>query len=249
MCTKSLQVQAALRVVKDGHSCVLCSRRPLQEKHFDIPVRWFNLYKKNKCLFDFYHESITNRLKLLKGERDGGSIPPFYLERIAIEKEKGRLICWVGEVNYNDKNSMNEDCDGNKISICYNEKSYMFDKVILATGITPDITANSFMKKVVEGFPIDIHGGFPNLTEDDLRWCEGSNIFVTGAMSALQVGPDAGNLMGMRRAATAILNALGCRHWLRDTVLANSYDLLMIDSDESDSEDDHDCDLCLPLSD
>ena len=186
----------------------------------------------------------------MKGERDGGSIPPLYLERVAAEKKKGRLTCWVGEVDYNDEDA-NKACDGKRISITYNEKSYEFDKVILATGIKPDITANPFLKNVVESFPIEIHGGFPDLTKDDLRWCEGSNIFVSGAMSALQVGPDAGNLMGMRRAATAILNALGCRHWLRDTVLANSYDLLMIDSDEdeSDSEDDQDCDLCEPLSD
>jgi len=244
-------VQAALRVVNDGHKCILCSRRPLQEKHFDIPVKWFNLYKKNKCLFDFYHDTIENRLKLLKEERDGGSIPPLYLERIALEKNRGSLACWVGDVQYNVRGKDSSACDRNKIDISFNEKSYLFDKVILATGVAPDCTASPFIKKVLESFPIPVLGGFPDLTKDDLRWSEGSNIFVAGAMSALQVGPDAGNLMGMRRAATAILNAFGCRNWLRDTVLANSYDLLMIDTDEEDTdcEDDEECDLCLPISD
>ena len=229
-------VQTALRIVDNGHTCVLCSRRPLQEKHFDIPIEWFDRRTTNKCLSKFYHDTIENRLRQLKEARNGGSIPEMYLERI--EKRKNRLECWVGDVEYdNDWRSLSDD----KIDIQFEGKTFSFDKVILATGISPDCTMNHFFKKVLERFPNTVHGGFPNLTQD-LRWSANSNIFVAGGMAALQVGPDAGNLMGMRRAARAISGALDCRKWLRKTVLANSF--ATFDSDTESETDSSECSSC-----
>ena len=66
---------------------------------------------------------------------------------------------------------------------------------------------------------------------------------MIGAMSALQVGPDAGNLMGMRRAAYVISDKLNVRRWLRRTILANQYDAFMFDSD-SDSETEDESSSC-----
>jgi glycine/D-amino acid oxidase-like deaminating enzyme len=48
-------VQAALRVVEDGHYCVLCSRREIQSKHFDLPLKWFDQRSTNKCMFSFHN--------------------------------------------------------------------------------------------------------------------------------------------------------------------------------------------------
>lgn len=105
-------VQAALRIVDNGHTCILCSRRPLQEKHFDIPVEWFDRRTTNKCLSKFYHDTIENRLHQLKEARNGGSIPEMYLQRI--EENKNKLECWVGDVEYDkERNSMTN----NKIDI------------------------------------------------------------------------------------------------------------------------------------
>ena len=227
--------QAALRVIEDGNRCVLCSRRPLHEKHFDVPVEWFDRRRTAKCLSKFYQETIDERLRQLKEIRNGGSIPGMYMKRIQEHIGK-RLKCWVGEVEYtctDDDTAENRNED--KISIRFENETVLFDRVILATGVAPDCTASPFVKRILEHFPITVHGGFPNVSHD-LRWSEDNEIFVIGAMAALQVGPDAGNLMGMRRAAYTISDKLNVRRWLRRTILANQYDAFMFSDSESDSD-------------
>ena len=238
--------QTALRIVEEGNTCVLCSRRPLHEKHFDVPVEWFDKRKTAECLSKFYQETIESRLQQLKEVRNGGSIPPMYMERLRNFEGKG-LTYWVGEVEHafreNEIETGQSDND-EKIPILFQEKTVLFDRIILATGVQPDCTANPFYKSVLEEFPITVHGGFPDVTQD-LRWSEDSEIFVIGAMSALQVGPDAGNLMGMRRAAYVISDKLNVRQWLRRTILANQYDAFMFsDSDDSDSDTDDEISCC-----
>ena len=72
----------------------------------------------------------------------------------------------------------------------------------------------------------------------DLRWKEGLDLFVVGALAALNGGPDAGNIMGMRRAAQFVANSLDCHSWLRETALVNPFEAFMDDDDSSDSDDD-----------
>ena len=237
--------QAALRIVEEGNTCVLCSRRPLHEKHFDVPVEWFDKRKTAECLSKFYQETIEDRLQQLKEVRNGGSIPPMYMNRL--RKFEGKaLTYWVGEVKHacceKEINSGDHKDSDEKIPISFQDKTVLFDRIILATGVQPDCTANPFYEKILEKFPITVHGGFPDVNQD-LRWSEDNEIFVIGAMSALQVGPDAGNLMGMRRAAYVISDKLNVRRWLRRTILANQYDAFMFsDSDsESETEDESSC--------
>ena len=67
--------------------------------------------------------------------------------------------------------------------------------------------------------------------------------FVVGALATLQVGPDAGNLTGARRAADVCAANLGCHDSLveKGSILTNIYDVFG-DSDSSDeSDDDDDC--------
>ena len=68
-------------------------------------------------------------------------------------------------------------------------------------------------------------------------------------MSALQVGPDAGNLMGMRRAAYVISDKLNVRQWLRRTILANQYDAFMFSDSDSESETEDETSCCESESD
>ena len=100
-------------------------------------------------------------------------------------------------------------------------------------------TANPVLGKVVQKWPVPVHGGLPLLTED-LQWNKKThpNLFVVGALAALQMGPDAGNLMGLRRAATVVANALECRCWLREKSLANPFEALFDDDSDTESESD-----------
>lgn len=57
-------------------------------------------------------------------------------------------------------------------------------------------------------------------------------------MAALQVGPVAGNLVGMRRAARVVATPLDCRSWLRERALVNLF--MALDASTSEEEDDSD---------
>ena len=60
------------------------------------------------------------------------------------------------------------------------------DCVILACGLEPDCLKNELVRKIHEKFPIDIVGGFPNISVD-LEWTK--NLFVVGSLASLNVGP------------------------------------------------------------
>ena len=73
----------------------------------------------------------------------------------------------------------------------------------------------------------------------DLEWTK--NLFVVGALASLNTGPDSGNIMGARRAASIVANALECKSWLRkeEGALANPFELFW-DEEDSSSEDESD---------
>jgi len=244
-------VQTALRVIKEHKDddidmqCILCSKRTLKEKHFDIPVEWFDRRHQTGLLSGFYHESVEDRLQQLKDIRDGGSVPKMYMKQL--KKYEKQMTYWVGQVEYDCQNDLaqehNEGDDNIKTTIRYQGDYHQFDRIILACGVTPDCASNPFVSNILKKWKLPIYEGFPDITED-LQWKESTNstkqnrtpsIFVSGAMAGLQVGPDAGNLMGMRRAATTIASALDCRSWLRATTLVNRFEAFGYSSDEESS--------------
>jgi len=233
-------VQVALRVLEDGHKCVLCSRRPLQEKHFDIPLEWFDRKTANKNLSNIYHDTVDNRLMQLREARDGGSVPPMYMK--LLQGHIHNLTFWIGELEY-----QNDSSEGS-VKICFQNSIHAFDRVILACGVSIDCNSHPLISKILSKWPIPVHHGYPFLTED-LQWDrKHPSLFVVGALAALQVGPDSGNLMGIRRAATVVANALDCRCWLREKALVNPFTALLFQDGTSDTESENesfcDCPSC-----
>jgi hypothetical protein len=224
-------VQAALKMVKLGKTCILCSRRPLVEKNFDIGFEWFDSRTTNKCMSDFYHEDKADRLAALKQARDGGSVPPMYMRQVRHAQLSSRLICVVGEGQYAYENPSDQS-----VVITIIGKEFCFDDVVLACGLEPNCLQNPVVKSVYDNWPIPIEGGFPSITED-LRWKQNLALYVVGSLGSLNTGPDAGNLMGIRRAAQLVANALECRCWLRESALVNPFEALLMGDDESLNSD------------
>jgi hypothetical protein len=225
-------VQAALKCEKLGMKTVLCSRRPLTERHFDLPLDWFDWRTSTKCMADFYHQALETRLKILRESRGGGSVPRMYMNDIKEAISSRNLEYIVGDP----KHINNEDNGPNLISfgnIVVND----FDVIVLACGIQVDCTRSELYKNLLRRWPLEVSGGYPNLS-DDLEWIPG--IFVVGGMGSLHIGPGAANLAGMRRAALIVANALDCREWLHEcNVLKNPYDVLRFyEETESESESD-----------
>jgi hypothetical protein len=229
---------------------ILVSKRPLVEKHFDINVEWFDLRKTNKCMADFYHNPMSERKKALRDARRGGSVPPIYMKQVRKAEEDGMLLRLVGDVECAHVDSDSSMSPGQKL-VCVHHlpdrelgkdvdcmSEYRVKGMIIACGVAPDCRKSGSLTSIIQSkWPTKIESGLPCVTQD-LRWKEGMDLFVVGAMGALNIGPDAGNLMGIRRAAQIMANALGCRSWLRESVLVNSFEALGWSSDEDSSEDD-----------
>lgn len=239
---------------------ILVSKRPLVEKHFDIDIKWFDLRKANKCVADFYHHTMNARVQALKEARRGGSVPPLYMKQILQAEQDGRLLCLVGDV----ESFTGEGSDMKTAHVLVDHRDwarkslygqplreppitvvseFRVKDIIVACGVRPDCeNPSSLTEKIQAKWPIRVEKGLPCVTQD-LRWEEGMDLFVVGSLAALSVGPDAGNLMGIRRAAQIVANALGSRTWLRESVLANPYEALAaLDWSDSDSGSDDDFD-------
>lgn len=98
--------------------------------------------------------------------------------------------------------------DGVEISV--NGSRLRFDCVVTACGHRPDCEKLSLIKDLLSYEPVELVGGFPELSQD-LQWGGFKQLFVIGALASLQVGPDAGNLMGLRRAAQIVAHAMNLR--------------------------------------
>lgn len=228
-------VQAAQYALRQGKDVTLCSRRPLVERHFDINTDWFDRRYSNKLIAEFYHQEDEKKLSMLRQARGGGSVPPIYMNDLLKWQEAKKLKKVVAEARFEQINE-----DGRvKISFndCKSEFTESFDCIILACGIKPNCLYNPLVKQIYEELPIKIEGGFPCVSQD-LEWTK--NLFVVGGLASMNTGPDSANIMGIRRAASIVANALECRCWLRDDskVLANSYEMLFDDDSSSDEEND-----------
>ena len=232
--------QLALKQTNGGSSAarkvVLCSRRAIVEKHLDIGLAWVDRRQAQKCQSDFYHQPLQDRLDTLKEARGGGSVPPNYVRQVETLEATGRLQRLVGIPNFlNMAECQDDENVSSPLVIEIGSTSHTFDGVIVACGVQPDCTKNPVFHRLLQTFDSSKQfNGFPTISED-LEWFP--NIFVVGGMAGLNLGPDAGNLMGARRGATLIANALDCRSWLREkgNIFANRYSLFAVDDDDDDS--------------
>jgi hypothetical protein len=150
---------------------------------------------------------LEERLAMIKETRGGGSVPPFYMDQIRHAESSGRLKIKVCEVQI----SMVLD---NGVDVELDGSTEHFDRVVSACGHRPDCTRLSLIQSLLDVSPTQITGGLPHLSED-LQWGIHKQLFVIGSLASLQVGPDAGNLMGIRRAAQILASTMGLRDWLR----------------------------------
>ena len=229
-------VQAAIAFSKKKAAHVtLCSRRPLQWRHFDFPLEWFDRRKMGRKFFEFFSEKMENRPQFIKNARGGGTVPWWYRKQLRQSNVK-HVTADITDVEY--------VTESRSVIVTLNDsRKIHVDRVVLGTGSSRDCLSIPLIADLQSKFPVDILGGFP-VIEEDLRWCKNlPNVFVVGGLAALRVGPSAGNLMGARRAAETIVQSLGAYEDLADekgaNVRTNPYSALF-DSDEDESSDDDD---------
>eukprot|EP00536_Pseudo-nitzschia_multiseries_P000246 jgi/Psemu1/178014/e_gw1.3.301.1 len=219
--------QYALRKYPKAKQVVLCSRRPITEKNFDVSENWFDFRSSNRLIGDFYHRPVGERLQILKQARGGGSVPSAYMDEIRCHQDKnpGQFVCVDGDIALSSA-EIPSPCGAHEQKQKQRQE-FEFDSVWLACGIQPNCSSNPLICNLLKRWPIETVGGFPCVSED-LEWSPSQcpNLLVVGSLSSLNTGPDAANLMGIRRSAAKVANSLDCRSWLRN------------DSNDEDADDD-----------
>lgn len=230
-------VQAAQLAVRQGCRVSLCSRRRLVTRDFDIPAEWFDYRTQGRLRHDFWTQPSEARLALLRATKGGGSVPPRYMQELRAMEATGKVqvVCGEAEVG-----SADEEGVGVKLAGQWRR----FDRVVLACGHRPDCAKLPLVRELQAQWPVAVVGGLPVLSKD-LQWGGCEQLFVVGALAALQVGPDAANLMGCRRAAQVVAQSLGLRLWQRSlrprdgslTICGNRYAAFEDSEDDEKSTD------------
>ena len=242
--------QAALRAERRGaRRVVLCSRRPMVCQHYDLGLEWMNprTTKKGNArgkLFEFKGLPLEARMAWIRSARGGATVPPGYLAQLDKAARRGRLERRVGEVATAEED---DDDEGGALRVTFRGNSttapLVADRVVLATGTRLDVASVPLLAGLAKDLDLPVVAGLPAL-DDTLAWGGDERLFVVGALAALQVGPDAANLAGARRAADICAANLGCHDALveKGNVLANIFDVFGADDDDSSDDDDDDDD-------
>lgn len=186
----------------------LIQRSKSVPRHFDIPNRWMGK-KRGSLLEQFWCLDGQGRSQVLKEARGGGTIPPEILEQLA--NANGLQVneeVQILEVNWIDDRFLVTLDDGSN--------PVFYDTIWLATGAQNHIDHYSALDDLRETLPVEVVNGLPELNED-LSWrapvgmdepawkrVARERIWCMGALAALELGPDALNLIGARQVSAGI---------------------------------------------
>ena len=205
-------IGAALAAANLGHCVSVISRSKLKVKQFDIPPVWMSPLR-NSEFSKFYSLSIPERYQLIQAVRDGGSITPDAYQKFLLAVKNNQITFYENAevVNVEDKNGdlyvhMNT-CDGHVES---------FDSVVLGTGERFSIDEIPLLGDFKKDHPIDTFKELPKLTTN-LQWSDEIPLYLMGAYTSLEVGPDALNLMGGQVSASRIAPNLSSNECAEDS--------------------------------
>ena len=216
-------------------------RSKMNPRHFDIGNEWMGP-RRGKLLEDFWCLDINERVKKLKETRGGGTIPPEVILELAAKQGKKLEVKEEVEVT---KVQLVDD----RLQVFLDDgtEPNFYDMIWLATGAQNHIDHYSALSHLRRVLPVDVVNGFPVLNTD-LSWrgpaatvedgeeneptwkqVARKRIWLTGALAALQLGPDALNLVGARHGSVRVARAI--RQDIAQSKVAAA----------SLKEDEHDC--------
>ena len=172
-----------------GHSVALIARKQLKVEQFDFPPVWLG----PKALAGFASENdFRRRYDIIQQNRGEGSITPNIMEVLM----KAPNIDLYPETCIRNIVSVKGKEQGQSLRIETTQGSIKdVSHVILATGYQFDLRRYGFLKELLRQYPIPILCGLPRL-DSDLQLHPIQNLFGSGAIAQLQIGPAAGNIAG-----------------------------------------------------
>lgn len=197
----------------------LIQRSTALPRHFDLENKWMGP-QRGKFLDEFWSMDHEYRARFCQEERKGGSIPPEILQELHQSQSlQGDAFRWKEEVQIS---SVNYD-GGDYLSVSHDDGTEsQHDMIWLATGSETHIDYYSALEDLRKVLPIRDMQGLPVLN-NDLSWrappetlleepkwkaTARERFWCMGALAALQLGPDALNLIGARAGAVAVAQAV-----------------------------------------
>ena len=170
----------------------LCSRHGIRHHELDFDPCWVG----PKCLNGFEKTPYAQRRSMIGHARNRGSIPTDVRDELNKARARGRLT-------FIQANIIKAWQHGDRIVLTGRDKTLEVDQVILATGFDEYRPGGILVDQLVRdlALPTEICG-YPIL-EKGILW--GKNIFVTGPLAELGLGPCARNIIGVRRAGRELL--------------------------------------------
>jgi hypothetical protein len=193
-------VQTALMLSKKLVGTVrLLSQHELYESQYDFDPCWIG----PKCLRNFYRQDYNSRREIVDQARIGGSLPGEIFEEL-------RTALDLKGLHFKKSRIRSAVPDGDRIRLDTDAGTVWTDTVVLATGFSSGRPGGYFIDQVINELGLQCGAcGYP-IVGEDLRW--GANIFVTGPLAELQLGPCARNIIGARNAGRHLLKVLIPQH-------------------------------------
>jgi hypothetical protein len=187
--------QAALALQRRGVQVHLLSDHPLREHQFDSDPGW--LGPKFMAGFSREHD-LARRRALIRAARHRGSMPPDVYRAVTAAIARKKIRHHIDEVD------PTRDAPPLHLPLRHGQ-DLAADLVLLATGFQTARPGGDLLDDLIQrAAPPLAPCGYPAL-DHNLRWLP--NLFVTGPLAELQIGPVSRNIAGARRAADLILAA------------------------------------------
>ena len=172
-----------------GYSVVLIARKQLKTEQFDFPPVWLG----PKALAEFASEiHFRRRYEIIQQNRGEGSITPDIMEVLLNNSN----IDIYPETCISNIFAAGE-CPSTQRLRVETTRGVITDvsRVILATGYRFDLRRYGFLKELITRYPVPLVCGLPQL-DTDLQLHPIENLFGTGTIAQLQIGPASGNIAG-----------------------------------------------------
>ena len=168
---------------EQGHHVILIARKQLKTEQFDFPPIWLG----PKALTEFANEiDFHRRYQIIQEHRGEGSITPDVMETLEnspnINIYPETRICNIVSA---------QDLQVETTRDVITDVSH----IILATGYKFNLRRYGFLRELIEQHPIPLVCGLPKL-EANLQFYPIENLFGSGTVAQLQIGPASGNIAG-----------------------------------------------------
>ena len=172
-----------------GHNVALIARKQLKTEQFDFPPVWLG----PKALAEFASETdFRQRYEIIQQNRGEGSITPDVMEalmdapNIKVYPETCIHNIVAAEESNPEHGLQIETTRGTIEGV---------SRVILATGYQFDLRHYGFLRELIARHQIQLLFGLPCL-DADLQLYPVENLFGSGTIAQLQIGPASGNIAG-----------------------------------------------------